>query len=158
MNLYNRKKHKFFDICSVERAKKGKVYNKGCVCLQCSATKGQTKFLDSDQEVEGKYAVIELNDSSINPEYFYLIFKDNIADYLNKYQIGLNIKPDLLKYMELELHSDIETQIYIVNLMKKMETRQRQQEQIIQELKNFKQYYLDNMFVQKCGDNKNEES
>ena len=47
------------DVATYERAKKGKVYPKGCTLLQVSATKGQLVYLHEDQTVDSKYCVIE---------------------------------------------------------------------------------------------------
>lgn len=77
-------------IAKFERAKKGKVYPKGTIIVQLSATKGQVGLLTSNGEIEDKYAAISVFDF-IDPAFAYYQLKENIPRHFKRVQEGLNV-------------------------------------------------------------------
>lgn len=78
-------------VAEIERAKKGKIYPKGTVIMQISATKGQIGMLKSSGEVEDKYATISTS-AFINPEFAFYYLQTEMPRHINRVQEGLNIK------------------------------------------------------------------
>lgn len=145
MNLRNYKKVKLLDLVQIERAKKDKIYYKGNIIIQVSASKGQIFYLDHDTTVESKYIVLKDN-KVINTKYLYYVISDLLPEFLAKYQTGINIKPEVFKYMELVIHNDIETQNHIVNILDKLDERTKKEEELLLLCKDFKEYHLNKMF------------
>lgn len=81
---------KLKDVATIERAKKGKVYPKGTVVVQMSATKGQTGLLKSSGEVESKYAAIQFHEF-INPAFAFYQLQQMIPKHFKRVQEGLNV-------------------------------------------------------------------
>ena len=70
MNLKDYKKVKLLDLVDIERAKKNKVYNKGNIIIQVSASKGQIFYLEEDTTVESQYIILTCkNNKIINTKY-----------------------------------------------------------------------------------------
>lgn len=145
MNLRNYKKVKLLDLVQIERAKKDKIYNKGNIIIQVSASKGQIFYLDHDTTVESKYIVLKDN-KVINTKYLYYVISDLLPEFLAKYQTDINIQPEVFKYMELVIHNDIETQNHIVNILDKLDERTKKEEELLLLCKDFKEYHLNKMF------------
>ena len=145
MNLRNYKKVKLLDLVQIERAKKDKIYNKGNIIIQVSASKGQIFYLDHDTTVESKYIVLKDN-KVINTKYLYYVISDLLPEFLAKYQTGINIQPEVFNYMELVIHNDIETQNHIVNILDKLDERTKKEEELLLLCKDFKEYHLNKMF------------
>ena len=145
MNLRNYKKVKLLDLVQIERAKKDKIYNKGNIIIQLSASKGQIFYLDHDTTVESKYIVLKDN-KVINTKYLYYVISDLLPEFLAKYQTDINIQPEVFKYMELVIHNDIETQNHIVNILDKLDERTKKEEELLLLCKDFKEYHLNKMF------------
>ena len=147
MELNNYSKIKIKDICTWERSKKGKVYPAGCWCVQVSATKGQMAYVDAPQEVESKYCVFWLNTDLYLPEYVYIMFQKNLAEFLRRTQTGLNIKPEIFNEYAINLHQDIETQRAIVKTMKLIDDRIAEEQKQVDIIKEVKRYHLGKMFA-----------
>ena len=145
MNLRNYKKVKLLDLVDIERAKKNKIYDKGNIIIQVSASKGQIFYLDHDTTVESKYIVLKDN-KVINTKYLYYVISDLLPEFLAKYQTGINIQPEVFNYMELVIHNDIETQNHIVNILDKLDERTKKEEELLLLCKDFKEYHLNKMF------------
>lgn len=146
MNLYDRSTVKLLDIASIERAKREKLYPAGSILIQVSATKGQMKILDVPQEVETKYAVIQLNADKVLPAYLFFVLNMVMPRFLCLYQTTINIQIDVFKHLELEIHNDVETQQQIVDVFDLFNKVIDDEQCAINKLKDFKQWHLDTMF------------
>lgn len=145
MNLQDYKKVNLLDLVEIERAKKGKIYQVGNIIIQVSASRGQIVYLDKKQEVEPQYIVLKVNE--VNSKYLYYLLEEELPRFLKKYQTGINIQPDVFKHLNISIHTDIQTQNYIANLMDKLEEDIKKEVLLLEEYKNFRKYHLDNMFV-----------
>lgn len=146
MELSKFHKVRIKNICTWERSKKGKIYPAGSWCVQVSATKGQMIYLDEASEVDSKYCVFTLTTENYIPEYVYIMFKNNLQQFLNKVQTGLNIVPEVFEEYEIELHDDISTQESIYKTMRFLDERIAQEESIVEKCKELKRYHLGKMF------------
>lgn len=138
------KEVKLIDIADIERAKKGKMYDAGCVIIQVSATDGQIYVLSEVQEVETKYAVI-IPKESINGYYLKVAIERELLKFLHQNQTGMNLQMDSFKALKIKLHNR-ETQDYLEQILKKYDDGLEKEREIIDELKDMKKYYLANMF------------
>lgn len=147
MNLKDYKKVKLLDLVQIERAKKDKIYNKGNIIIQVSASKGQIFYLDQDTTVESKYIVLTCKDNKItNTKYLYYVISDLLPEFLAKYQTDINIQPEVFKYMELVIHDDMKTQEHITKIFDKIDEDIKKEEELLKQYQDFKKYHLDKMF------------
>lgn len=77
-------------VAKIERAKKGKIYSKGTIIVQMSATRGQVGLLKSSGEVGSQYAAIQLYDF-IYPIFAFYFLKRAIPRHFHRVQEGLNV-------------------------------------------------------------------
>lgn len=148
MNLKDYKKVKLLDLVNIERVKKNKIYKKGNIIIQVSASKGQIFYLEEDTTVESKYIVLTCKDNKIiNTKYLYYIINDLLPEFLAKYQTGINIQPEVFNYMELIIHDDMKKQEHIANIFDKIDEDIKKEEQLLKKYQDFKKYHLDKMFV-----------
>lgn len=144
MNLKDTKTIRLLDYCTVERAKKNKLYDAGSILLQVSASKGQLLYLKKTGVVESKYAVITV--SEIDSEYLYYVMKHEMPKFLTQYQTGINIKPEVLKYFKLHIHNEKETQKHIAEVMRGIEKLESLEQMMIGKLQEKKKIDLREMF------------
>lgn len=110
--LKNYKKFKITKVADIlGRPKKNQMYPEGCICLQVSASKGELLYLDTSQQVDAKYVVIQPR--NVIPFYLYLMIEKAMPEFLYKYRQGLNILAHDIKHMEVVCHTDVETQALI---------------------------------------------
>lgn len=58
MELTKHKQVRITDVAELERAKKNKIYEKGCTLIQISATDGQVVYLENTGNVGVQYLVV----------------------------------------------------------------------------------------------------
>ena len=144
VDFTSRKEIKLTDIVDIERAKKGKMYDAGCVIIQVSATDGQIYVLNEIQEVETKYAVI-IPKIDVNGFYLKIAIEKELPKFLHQNQTGMNLQMDSFNTLKIKLHNR-ETQDYLEQILKKYDDGLEKEREIIDELKDMKKYYLANMF------------
>ena len=148
MNLKDYKKVKLLDLVDIERAKKNKVYEKGNIIIQVSASKGQIFYLEEDTTVESQYIILTCkNNKIINTKYLYYVISDLLPKILVKYQTGINIKPEVFNYMELIIHDNIKTQEHIAKIFDKIDEDIKKEEELLKKYQDFKKYHNEKMFV-----------
>lgn len=98
---------------------KNKIYPKGVILIQTSATKGEVLFLENAQTVESKYCLI-IPMAGIEPAYLHLVIQRQFPKFLYCYGSGLNFRADELKHFKLTIHQSLEKQRQIVNVMRAM--------------------------------------
>ncbi|MFC6324026.1 N-6 DNA methylase [Companilactobacillus baiquanensis] len=76
------------DIATVERAKAKKVYPRGTIVIQISATRGQIGLLKSSGLVGSQYACI---DSKIDSGFLFYLIQTKAPRHFNRVQQGLNL-------------------------------------------------------------------
>ena len=117
MNLKDHKKIPLLELVDMDRAKKGVVYQAGSLKVQISATKGQTHYLGTDQEVESHFVVLKPK-PGVCGEYLYHVLQQELPAFLYAYQTGLNIKPEIFEHMRVDVHTDLATQQHIASIMR----------------------------------------
>lgn len=134
------------DVCEFERSRKGKVYKAGTITIQVSATRGQMSFMETDGNVEPKDGAFTVTGKGIYPKYLYYVMRLAMPHFLERFQTGLNINPEIFKMMRLKVHTDQSTQKTIVNILDRFEMLGSAKEQATERLKDVKKYHLENMF------------
>ncbi len=108
----------FNKIATLERSKKDEVY-RDCILLQLSASSGQILLIKEPQKVESKYGIIKVKGDCVDIDYLFCILEMQLPDFLEKYQNGININPQIFDYLNLDIHTEQETQKSVVKLMNK---------------------------------------
>lgn len=134
------------DVCEFERSRKGKIYRAGTITIQVSATRGQMSFMETDGNVEPKDGAFAVTGKGIYPKYLYYVMRLAMPHFLERFQTGLNINPEIFKMMRLKVHTDQSTQKTIVNILDRFEMLDNAKEQATERLKDVKKYHLENMF------------
>lgn len=133
------------EVAELERAKKGKIYPKGCTLIQLSATKGQIVYLDKASEVDTKYAVI-IPKKGILSKYLYITIEQSFPEFFHKNKSGLNLVFERLNDLEVNVHHT-ELQPYAVKVVSKVEEITEREIKRLEAFKEEKKFYLENMFV-----------
>ena len=103
-------------------------------------------FLEIDGQVEPKDGVIEVTDKGVYPKYLYNVMRLAMPHFLERFQTGLNINPEIFKMMRLKVHTGQNTQKTIADILDKFEMLNSTEEQATERLKDVKKYHLENMF------------
>ena len=145
--LKKHKKMNLLDLVDIERSKKNKLYPAGSILIQLSATRGQMQYMNRPGPADSKYGVMMLKNKNINPRYFYFILNMNMGSFLSVYQTGLNIVPEVFKFMNLEIHTDRQIQDKIADMFDDLKNIEVNYQKEIAKWKDIKQFHLDNMFI-----------
>ena len=142
---------KLKEIANIERVKKDKIYPKNTIYIQVSACNHNNtdKFHITKKEgtLETKYAVI-LPKVEIEPLYLLTSLEDNVDRFFSRYVgTNINIQVDTLNNFELQYDDDLEKQKLFSDMLSLIIEMEQQEQQIIDDLKDSKQYYLTNMFI-----------
>lgn len=111
-NAYlNRKLIPLSEVCTMERAKKGRRYPKGCTIIPLSAAGPELiRFLDENVEVDTRFAVV-IPKTGVNDYYLYIAIRNAADKFFWQYQSGINLKYEILvKYFKIMFHEDRQTQ------------------------------------------------
>lgn len=136
------------DLVDIERARNGVIYPAGCIIIQLSASHGQCFFLDLPQTVEAKYCVLTKKPHVyLNMYYLYSILLLALPSFLEIYQTGLNIQPEVFNHMEIELHTKMHTQDYIADLCRTLEQLMSLEERFRLLMTEFKNWVMSFVFV-----------
>lgn len=136
---------KLSEVATIERSKKNKVYKRGSILVQCSATNGEVIYLNDNSEVNNKYAVI-IPDPDIFSKWLYYAITQSLTENLTKIKTGLNIVASELNNLEVVIMDDKSAKRF-VNLMDLIDLIQIAVVTDKELTEEEKRFYLDNMFV-----------
>ncbi|MEE0005926.1 MAG: N-6 DNA methylase [Ruminococcus sp.] len=131
---------KLYDVAEIERVKKNQVYSKGTLYLQFSATDKTIRYLGKSSTLETKFGIIK--PKGINSKYLYFILQKELPNFLARYLSGININPDIFKFMKFEIHTSAVAQAKVVKALELAELA----ELAVDKWKDFKKYHLGMMF------------
>lgn len=144
-------KKKLKEIATIERAIKGKLYEKGTPLVALSASmeadKGGITYVKETGEVESRYAVITPKDKNMPPRYLYWAMLNEFDEFYAKHNTGINLQIGELDYYEVYIHDDLESQYAVVELIDTQEQQEENERQILEQFIKIKQYFLDKMFI-----------
>ena len=140
----NYKTVRLSDIADIERAKRGKVYPVGCTLIELSATSERIRYLEAEEEVDARYAVI-ISHYAHEPKYIYYSIQRAFPRFLHEWKTGLNLKFENLQYLSIAVHP-IEVQREIVKEIRVVEQKQEKEEKQIAFFKELKKSFLNDMF------------
>lgn len=136
------------EIATWERAKAGKEYPAGTILLRISATRGRLVFVEDGGKVKpSMYAAIVPDTAKVDPYYLYTILEMQMPEFLHQYQTGLSIQPDILKFLVLQIHTDLEVQQNIASQQRKLAERIKEEEHTVTKLQDLKAWFLNGLFV-----------
>lgn len=133
------------DVARFERSK-GDIYPEGSILVQVDAARGQILYLDEQEEVEDKYAVITTK-GDIPSKYLFYSILSNAAAFFAKEQTGLNLQVDRLGFMELYIEDDEEKRLEQIKLLDAIEHGERLVEKQIALAKTSKQTLLSKLMI-----------
>lgn len=144
-------KKKLKEIATIERAIKGKVYEKGTPLVALSASmeadKGGIAYVKEAGEVESRYAVIIPKNRNMPPKYLYWAMLNEYDEFYAKHNTGINLQIGELDYYEVYVHNDLESQYAVVELMNAQEQHEENEIQILEHFNKVKKYFIDKMFI-----------
>lgn len=143
--LSNWRQVRLYDVAEFERSRKGIIYPEGSILIQVSATKGQLLYMDAPAEVDSKYGIF--TPKEIESKYLFYILEMVLPGFLARYQTGLNINPEIFKYLEFAVHTDREMQKTVIMILNTLQEQIGMCEQEITGWKDIKTFHLDGMFV-----------
>lgn len=146
INFFKYKELTLKDISRYERARKGRLYPKGSILIQLSASDGETDILAKVGQAELKYAVV-MPKKDINSEYLLAVIRKNMDIFLSRYKLGMNIRLEDIGKIEIQLH-DRETQDAVADYMKLIEEQENIIVNEIEMLQKSKETFLDKLFVE----------
>lgn len=138
-----------FDLAIFERVKKGKIYEAGTVYIQLSATDGKVRYLAENKELETKYGVFIPKSKYIGSRYLYYVLDFEMKAFLAKYQNGMNINPDIFKYLQVTYYPEYKYQKELAMTLDGIQLRCDNEKQEKEEWQYFKKYHIDGMFPTK---------
>lgn len=136
------------ELCDFERVKKGKVYKAGTVYIQLSATDGQVRYLTEDKELEEKYGVFVPKSDNVPSRYLFYALEYELPHFLARYQAGMNINPDIFKYLKINYFTDEAIGGKVAAMLDNLEYYYKKEEKEKEGWKEFKKFHLDGMFPQ----------
>lgn len=141
-----RERKPIFDLATFERVKKGKIYETGTIYIQLSATDGKVRYLAENKELETKYGVFIPKNEYIGSRYLYYTLDFEMTAFLAKYQNGMNINPDIFKYLQVTYYPEYKYQKELAMTLDGIELRYADEKDNKEKWEAFKKYHLDGMF------------
>lgn len=135
-----------FDLATFERVKKGKIYEAGTVYIQLSATDGKVRYLAENKELETKYGVFIPKSKYIGSRYLYYMLDFEMEAFLARYQNGMNINPDIFKYLQVTYYPEFKYQKELAMTLDGIQLRYDEKLKEKEEWEYFKKYHFDGMF------------
>lgn len=135
-----------FDLATFERVKKGKIYEAGTVYIQLSATDGKVRYLAENKKLETKYGVFIPKSEYIGSRYLYYILDFEMEAFLARYQNGMNINPDIFKYLQVTYYPEFRYQKELAMTLDGIQLRYDEELKEKEEWEYFKKFHLDGMF------------
>lgn len=145
-----RERRPIFDLANFERVKKGKVYDVGTVYIQLSATDGKVRYLCETKELETKYGVFVPKSKNLCTRYLFYMLDFEMPEFLAKYQCGMNINPDIFKYLHVTYYPETKYQKELAMTLDSIQYRYDKEAEEKDFWGIFKKYHLDGIFPQ-CG-------
>lgn len=139
------------ELADFERVKKGKIYEAGTVYIQLSATDGKVKFLTESKELETKYGVFLPKTKNIGSRYLFYMLDFEMPSFLRKYQNGMNINPDIFKYLQVTYYPEYRYQKELVMILDEIQFMYNQELNEKEQWEYFKKFHLNGMFPSSKG-------
>ena len=136
-----------FELANFERVKKGQVYDAGTVYIQLSATDGKVRFLCEKKELETKYGIFAPKKPNLGTRFLYHALSQEMEEFLSKYQNGMNINPNIFKYLKITYYPETKYQREIAMLLDEIQAIYDKEQNQQNAWKDFKKLCLNGMFV-----------
>ena len=140
------KKVNIMELCQVERAVPGKIYQAGSCYVKLSAVDEAVGQIEKDGEIDSRFAVFEPK-ARINTAYLFIAIERKFPEFLRRYRTTINLQFDTLKHFVLDWHEDEKAQEYVVESIKAVNKEIALVEKQIKEEREVKRWYLAKMMV-----------
>lgn len=135
------------DLAKIDRVKKDKVYKAGTVYVGVSATRGDdVHYLKENGLIDSKYAAIEFT-CEYDTKYLYYAILANYEEWFSRYVQYVNVVVSDLGSMELDIDTDINSQIEKVRKIELLDIFIDNEERFIGIWQYFKESMLDKMYI-----------
>lgn len=134
------------DLCTIERAKLGKIYRAGTCFVKLSAVDEFVGQLQTAGEIDSRYAAIEPK-KEMNLEYLYIAINRKFPEFLRKYRTTINLQESTLKHFTIDWHGDKKVQEKIVKEIDEIEKEINLTERQIDCEKEMKKWYLSELLI-----------
>lgn len=112
------KRKRLTDLVSIETVpQKNKVYPKGTIIIQLSASRGQVYYLDAPSEIEEHFAVLT-SKAGYSSYYLFCVIRRAFLPFFYQRKQGLNFRAEELQQLILPIHQDKAKQRQFVQMMK----------------------------------------
>ena len=142
---------KLYDIADIERCRNGVVYPQGTCYIQVSACAKNSAekwhITETKEELEGKYAAVRPKVPVI-PLYLREALEFTAEEFFCRY-IGsnINIQTGLFRYYVLPFYYDLRDQQTVLDVLRPLRESIKAEESYIENIKQFKKYGMEKMFV-----------
>ncbi|HJI85501.1 MAG TPA: hypothetical protein OIM16_09695 [Oscillospiraceae bacterium] len=119
--------------------------------MQLSATDGKVKFLTESKELETKYGVFLPKTQNIGSRYLFYMLDFEMPSFLRKYQNGMNINPDIFKYLQVTYYPEYKYQKELVMILDDIQFMYDQELNEKEKWEYFKKFHLNGMFPTSKG-------
>lgn len=134
------------DLCTIERAKSGKIYRAGTCFVKLSAVDEFVGQLEAAGEIDSRYAAIEPK-KEMNLKYLHIAINRKFPEFLRRYRTTINLQENTLKHFVIEWHDDERLQEKIVKEIDEIEREIKLIERQIDCEKEMKRWYLSELFI-----------
>lgn len=141
-----KERRNIFELADFERVKKGKIYEAGTVYIQLSATDGKVRYLAENKELETKYGVFIPKDKKMGSRYLFYMLEYEMPSFLHKYQSGMNINPDIFKYLQVTYYLEYKYQKEFAMILDSIQFMYENELDEKEEWEYFKKFHLNGMF------------
>lgn len=134
------------EVAAVERTKAGEILQEGVSLIRLSACNGNVIF--TENKVRGEAGWVKLTaKEGIDPKYLYYQTGYEMQRFLERYQTGINLKFEELKYFKIRT-IPIEQQKNFVKALDLIDKNIKREEETVNKIQQYKRKMLHQMFAQ----------
>ena len=128
------------DVARVERTKAGELLNPGTIMIRLSANNGDVLYVEHGVRAESGWVKFTAK-QGVNSKYLYYQIRYGMEEFLQRYKTGINLKFEEVKHIKIRLET-MERQKKIVEALEKADRNIREEEKVIEMLKEYKRKCL----------------
>lgn len=99
---------KLGDVALIERARKGKIYQKDTPYVRLSATDGKIHLLEEPGELADRSSALLLKDEETPPKYLYYAIDAQMEGFWHTYTHStINLTPEMIERMGIVWHDNL---------------------------------------------------
>lgn len=149
MNQLNLKEVNIYEVCDVERAKKGKCYPAKCTVMgisACGETETRIGYYESGGEIPDRYAVL-IPKEGIDGEYLHYAAEAAYERFYERFQQTINLPFSAIRQFQTGFHPKKEDRELVLQILRPQTQAIETQEQIQKQWEDLKEILIDKMMV-----------